>query len=235
MNRASLLFFVCAVLVSANVSAELSPQYRNWGNTAVQYLMMKQERADWPAVKTDAEAKTFIDLFWARRDPTPDTPANELRAQFESRVEEADRRFSYGKTVGSQTDRGIVYALLGKPTQVVTRVAPARSSSLGMSQFQRPVNIESWVYRNEAAERVIGTKNFDIAFDFHDEKFAAEFEFDGPSQRSFESTALVIAKAVIKRPFMTAADLASGADSRTVPLRLIVVADDAIAQDVLKR
>src|SRR5439155_13158748 len=91
-------------------------------------------------------------------------------------------------------------------------------------------------YRNEAAERVIGTKSFDFAFDFHDEKFAAEFEFDGPSQRSFETAALAIARAVLKRPFMTATDLVSGAESsRTVPLRLIVVADSTIAHDVLRR
>src|SRR5438045_1964431 len=40
----------------------------------------------------------------------------------------------------------------------------------------------------------------------------------------------------LKRPFMTATDLVSGAESsRTVPLRLIVVADSTIAHDVLRR
>ena len=236
MNRLPFLLTVALAAVAANALAQVSPEYRNWGNGAAHYLMMKQEKTDWASLRTDADAKAFIDLFWARRDPTPDTPVNELRQQFETRTAEADKRFTFAKTPGSQTDRGVVYVLLGQPTDIVTRVTRPRGSSGTMSQFQRPVTIETWVYKNEAAERVAGTKSFDIAFSFHDEKFAAEFEMDGPSQQSFDSTALAIAKAVIKRPFLTAAEMASGAESdRTVPLRLIVVTDDTIAHDVLRR
>ena len=46
----------------------------------------------------------------------------------------------------------------------------------------------------------------------------------------------MVAKAVLKRPFLTAADLASGGESdRTVPFRLIVVADSKTAYEVLRR
>ena len=230
MNRRPLWLTVCAAGIAASVFAQVSPQYRNWGNSAVRYLMMKQEKTDWVSLRTDADAKAFIDLFWARRDPTPDTPDNELRQQFETRIAEADKRFGFGKTPGSQTDRGLVYALVGEPTRIATRVVKPSGS-----QFQRPINIEAWIYRNEAAERVTGTKSFDIVFNFHDEKYAGEFQLDGQSQQSFDSTALAIAKAVLKRPFLTAADLASGAESRTVAFRLIVVADNTIAHDVLRR
>ena len=229
MNRKPLWLTVCAAGIAASVFAQVSPQYHNWGNSGVRYLMMKQEKTDWASLKADADATAFIELFWARRDPTPETPDNELRQQLERRIAEADKRFGFGKTPGSQTARGLVYALLGEPTQIVTGITRPRG-------FQRPINIEAWIYRNEAAERVVGTKSFDIAFDFHDEKFATEFELDGPSQRSFDSTALVIAKGVLKRPFLTAADLASGAESaRTVAFRLIVVADSTVAHDVLRR
>jgi GWxTD domain-containing protein len=229
MNRTTLRLAVCAALIAAGGLAQVSPQYRSWGDSAVQYLMMKQEKTDWASVKTDAEAKAFIDLFWARRDPTPDTPVNELRQQFETRMAEADKRYRFERTPGSQTDRGFVYVLLGQPTQIVNTVTPPRG-------FDRPFNIESWIYRNDAAERVTGTKNFDILFKFQDLKFGGQFEFDGQSQRAFESTALAIAKSVLKRPFMTAADLASGGVStRIVPFRLIVVADDATAHEVLRR
>jgi GWxTD domain-containing protein len=235
MNRTSLWLTVCAAGIAPSVFAQVSPQYRNWGDSAVHYLMMKQEKADWASLKTDADAKAFIELFWARRDPTPDTADNELRKQLETRIAEADKRFGFGKTPGSQTDRGLLYTLVGQPTQIVTRVTkpgPVGSTS----QFQRPLNIEAWIYRNEAAERVTGTKSFDIAFDFHDERNAGELALAGPSRRSFDSTALTIAKAVLKRPFLTAADLSSGAESaRTVAFRLIVVADSTIAHDVLRR
>jgi parvulin-like peptidyl-prolyl isomerase len=100
----------------------------------------------------------------------------------------------------------------------------------------RPVNLESWIYRNQAAERAVGTKSYDIVFTFHDDKFAGDFELDGTSQKAFLSTALNVAKSMVKRPFLTQADLAAGGDSRrTVPLRLIVVADSAIAHDILRR
>src|SRR5436190_494434 len=206
INRTPLWLTVCAAGIATSVFAQVSPQYRDWGNSGVRYLMMKQEKTDWASLKTDADAQAFIELFWARRDPTPDTPINELRQQIEPRIAEADKRFGFGKTPGSQTARGLAYALFGDPSQIVTRIT--RASGTAGALFQRPTHIEVWIYRNEAAERVTGTKALDIAFDFHDEKYAGEFELDRPSQQSFDSTALVMAKAVLKRPFLTAADLA---------------------------
>lgn len=229
MKRTTLSLTVCALFIAMAGLAQVSPQYRNWGESGMQYLMMKQEKTDWASVKTDADAKAFIELFWARRDPTPETPVNELRQQIEERMAEADKRYRFEKTPGSQTDRGLVYVLLGQPTQIVNTVTPPRG-------FERPFNIESWIYKNAAAERATGTKNFDIVFQFQDLKFGGQYEFDGPSQRAFESTALTVAKSVLKRPFMTAADLAGGgASERTVPFRLIVVADNAVAHEVLRR
>jgi len=235
MNRVSLWLTVCVTLIAANVFAEVSRQYRAWGDSALQYLMMKQEKMDWAALKTDADAKAFIDLFWARRDPTPDTPANELRQQLEARIADADKRYTFGKTPGSQTDHGLVYVLFGEPSQIVNRLT-TRGTAVGLQQFQRPVNVESWIYRGEAAERVAGTKSFDVMFAFHDEKMATELELDGPSRQSFDLTALAVAKRVLKRPFLTAADLASGGESvRTVAVGLIVVSDKALAYEILRR
>src|ERR1043165_5169863 len=167
MNRLALRLTVFTAVIAANAAAALSPQYRDWGNSAVQYLMMKQEKLDWSALRTDADAKAFIDLFWARRDPTPDTPANELRQQFEARIAEADKRFTFGKTPGSQTDHGLVYVLFGEPSQIAHGLTK-RGPVVGMNQFQRPINVETWIYRGEAAERVAGTQSFDPMFAFHD-------------------------------------------------------------------
>jgi GWxTD domain-containing protein len=233
MNRTFRWLIICALVSSPSVLAQLSPSYQGWGQTAVQYLMMLKEKTDWASVKTDADAKAFIELFWARRDPTPTTPANELRQQFENRIADADKRFSVGKMPGSQTDHGLVYVLLGEPTQIVTSVTRPQGSQFDSRRFQRPINFETWIYRGTAAEAVAGTNAFDIAFVFQDEKFGTEFELDGPSKRSFESSSLVIAKSVLKRPFLTAEDLAGSA--RTVPLRMIVVADRAVASDILRR
>jgi GWxTD domain-containing protein len=218
-----------------NVSAQLSRPYQQWGNTAVRYLMMKQEKTDWALLKSDADAKKFIDVFWARRDPTADTPVNELRQQFEKRTAEADERYRVNQTPGSLTDRGLVYVLLGPASQILNRAVPPSAPVGSLGQLARPINVESWIYRNEAAERPLGTKSFEIVFAFHDERFPGEFELDETSQKAFESSALNVAKSVLKRPFLTQADLAGGESGRTVALRLIVVADNAIAHEVLRR
>ena len=234
MNRALRCVTICAALIAANVYAQVSPQYTRWGDSGIRYLMMKQEKTDWAAVKTDADAQKFVELFWARRDPTPETPVNELRQQIEPRIAEADKRYGFRDTPGSLTDQGLVYVLFGEPTEIVTRVMKPVGSLRGMTQFQRPINVTLWIYRGGAAERIAGTKAFDVAFEFHDETAALEFELDGPSHKSFESTALALAKSVIKRPFLTAADL-TATGPRTVALRIIVVADLATARDILRR
>ncbi|HJQ37555.1 MAG TPA: GWxTD domain-containing protein [Thermoanaerobaculia bacterium] len=236
MTRPARWFAVIATFLAASAFAQVSPQYQNWGTSGIQYLMMKQEKIEWASLRTDAEAKAFIELFWARRDPTPQTPVNEARQQFESRIAEADKRYTLNKTPGSQTDHGLVYVALGEPSDILRRVLPPRAAPGTLGQFQRPTNVERWVYKNAAAERTIGTKAFEIAFDFHDEVYGGKYQLDEPSLRSFESTALNVAKTVIKRPFLTAEDLASGGVSdRMVPLRLIVLSDSAIAHDVLRR
>jgi GWxTD domain-containing protein len=234
MNRTALWLAALAALIAVDVVAEVSAQYRDWGNTGLRYLMMKQEQFDWASLKTDADAKAFIELFWARRDPTPDTPVNELRQQFETRIAEADKRFTVGKKPGSQTDHGLVYVFLGQPTRIVPDVLVPRGQEGSIRKLARPINVESWIYQNEAAERAVGTQSFDILFRFTDEKFGGEFELDGNSQRAFETTALALARRVVKRPFLTAAEL-GGESARTVPLRMIIVSDKATAYDILRR
>jgi GWxTD domain-containing protein len=236
MKRTASLVAVCTAFIAVNVFAQLSPQYQQWGNAAARYLMMKQEKTDWTLLKSDADARTFIEVFWARRDPTADTPVNELRQQFEKRTADANQRYGSTETPGSLTDRGVVYVLLGPASQIVSQAVPPRAPAGSLGQLARPINVESWIYRNQEAERALGTKSFEIVFAFHDEKFAGEFVLDETSQKAFESSALNVAKSVLKRPFLTQADLAAGGDSgRTVALRLIVVADTAIAHDVLRR
>src|SRR5262249_13173559 len=93
MNLIPLRLLLCAILVASIVPDQLSPAKQRWGESSVRYLMTRQERIDWAAVKSDADAKSFVDVFWARRDPTPETEPNELRQQIESRIAEADKRY----------------------------------------------------------------------------------------------------------------------------------------------
>ena len=77
---------LAAVLISASASAQVSYRYADWADGPVKFLMTKVEMKQWKTIHSDADAQAFIDLFWARRDPTPDTPRNEFRDEFDARV-----------------------------------------------------------------------------------------------------------------------------------------------------
>src|SRR5216110_2866493 len=97
------LLIVAAIAAFSAVSgfAALSPAKADWAKGPVQFLMTKDEVAQWNALQSDADADAFIALFWARRDPTPGTPRNEFRDEFERRVQYADQTFSTARQKGS--------------------------------------------------------------------------------------------------------------------------------------
>ncbi|MBN2417667.1 GWxTD domain-containing protein [bacterium] len=80
------------------------------------YIAAAEEIRVFKDVSTDERKKQFFE-FWADRDPTPTTPANELMEEYYRRVDFANRVF--GKfTAGWKTDRGRVYIILGAPDAV---------------------------------------------------------------------------------------------------------------------
>src|SRR6185436_16344941 len=110
-----------ALIVAAAATgafAALSDANTQFGNGATKFLMSREELAAWKSINNDKDAEAFIATFWARRDPTPGTPANEFRSEFEARAKYADEHFGEGRTKGSLTDRGRVFLLLGSPTVV---------------------------------------------------------------------------------------------------------------------
>src|SRR5687768_7185513 len=86
---ATMVLTVAAVGLAAN----LSKTFDEWGKGPAQHLMTKEEQKQWKSLNSDAQAQAFIDLFWARRDPSPATPQNEFRDQFDLIVKTADEQF----------------------------------------------------------------------------------------------------------------------------------------------
>jgi len=118
MNRIRLaVMLVVAVATGIPAFAALSPKFADWAKGPEQWLLTRDELRAWKNVKTDEEAQAFIDLFWARRDPTPGTFRNEFRENFETRVQYTDENYKSEKSKkrGSLTDPGRVYILLGPP------------------------------------------------------------------------------------------------------------------------
>ncbi|MEK6289708.1 MAG: GWxTD domain-containing protein [Acidobacteriota bacterium] len=93
---------------------ELKSVYKRWLDEDVQYIITDEERKAFKALKTDEERDQFIEQFWLRRDPDPDTPENEYKEQYFERIQYANEKFSSG-IAGWRTDRGRIYIMFGKP------------------------------------------------------------------------------------------------------------------------
>ncbi len=100
-----------------NVKPELKEAYKRWLNTDVAYIITKEERRAFQALTTDEERENFIENFWRRRDPDPDTEENEFREEYYERIAHANEHFTSG-IPGWRTDRGRIYITWGKPDSV---------------------------------------------------------------------------------------------------------------------
>lgn len=100
-----------------NVGKEMKDAYKKWITTDVAYIITKDEKKAFYALKTDEERENFIENFWRRRDPNPDTEENEYREEYYERIAYANEHFTSG-IPGWKTDRGRVYIAWGKPDSI---------------------------------------------------------------------------------------------------------------------
>lgn len=98
------------------VSKEASA-YKNWPDEEVRWIITEEEREAFKLLTNDEERERFVEGFWNRRDPTPDTVENEFRDQYYQRVMYANERFSSG-IPGWKTDRGRIYIVYGPPDEI---------------------------------------------------------------------------------------------------------------------
>ncbi len=99
------------------VKPELKEAYKKWRNTDVAYIITKEEKRAFDALATDEERENFIENFWRRRDPNPDTEENEYREEYYERIAYSNEHFASG-IPGWKTDRGRIYIAWGKPDSV---------------------------------------------------------------------------------------------------------------------
>jgi len=88
----------------------------DWVDSPVRYLLTDDDKRAFRALADDEARREFVDRFWKRLDPKPETVENELRAEFYRRVQYADARFSTESVRGSLSDRGMVFLVMGPPT-----------------------------------------------------------------------------------------------------------------------
>jgi len=102
---------------SRNFKDEVKRVYQDWVKKDVAYIITSEEKKAFTALKIDEERENFIEAFWRRRDPNPDTEENEYREEYYERIAYANEKFTSG-IPGWMTDRGRTYIAWGKPDSV---------------------------------------------------------------------------------------------------------------------
>jgi GWxTD domain-containing protein len=130
------------------VRQELKGAYKTWLDQDVAYIISDEERKSFKSLSNDEEREAFIEQFWLRRNPNPDSPDNEFREEHYRRIQYANDHFAAGKP-GWKTDRGHIYIAFGAPDS--TESHPSGGS------YQRPIEegggetstfpFELWHYR----------------------------------------------------------------------------------------
>lgn len=130
------------------VKNEVKKVYKDWLDKDVSYIITDQERKAFKKLETDEEREAFIESFWRRRDPDPDTDENEFKEEYYERIAYANEHYASG-IPGWKTDRGRIYIMFGKPNEVESHPAGGQyerpSYEGGGSTSTYPFEI--WFYR----------------------------------------------------------------------------------------
>lgn len=121
---------ISLLLTSLNLSAKKKDKYHQWLDEEVNLIITDAEKTEFKKLKKDKDKEYFIKLFWARRDPTPQTEKNEFKEEYYERLNYVKKGFYYGYKTGTKTDMGKVYLYFGKPARV----------------FRQDQRYEIWVY-----------------------------------------------------------------------------------------
>ena len=96
---------------------ELNSQYKKWLNEDVIYIITPEERRSFLHLSTNEEREQFIEAFWQRRNPDPDSPENTFKEEHYRRIAYANEHFASG-IPGWKTDRGKIYIMWGPADEV---------------------------------------------------------------------------------------------------------------------
>ena len=127
---------------------ELATPYKKWLEEEVPYIISDEERSAFLQLQTNEEREQFIEAFWQRRDPTPDTVENEFKEEHYRRIAYANERFASG-IPGWRTDRGRIYIIWGKPDEIESHPTGGnynRPDNEGGGQTETYA-FEQWRYR----------------------------------------------------------------------------------------
>jgi len=163
----------------AALKKELETPWKKWLNEDVIYIITDEERKAFKQLNTDEEREQFVEQFWLRRDPTPDTVENEFKEEHYRRIAYANERYASGAP-GWKMDRGRIYITFGPPDEIDdhpsggTYNRPTAEGGGETTTFP----FEDWRYRY-----IEGIGN-DIMIEFVDTSMTGEFHMTmDPSEK----------------------------------------------------
>jgi GWxTD domain-containing protein len=127
---------------------ELDSQYKKWLNEDVIYIISPEERSSFLHLTTNEEREQFIEAFWQRRNPDPDSADNSFKEEHYRRIAYTNEHFSSG-IPGWKTDRGRIYIMWGPADEVQTHPTGGtyeRPASEGGGETST-YPFEDWRYR----------------------------------------------------------------------------------------
>jgi GWxTD domain-containing protein len=163
----------------AQLKKELETPWKKWLDEDVTYIITDEERKAFKQLSTDDEREQFVEQFWLRRDPTPDTVENEFKEEHYRRIAYANEHFASG-IPGWRTDRGRIYITFGPPDE--------NDSHPSGGTYERPIAegggetstypFEDWRYRY-----IEGIGN-DVIIEFVDTTMTGEYHMTmDPSEK----------------------------------------------------
>src|SRR6266849_1207734 len=126
---------------------ELETPYKKWLDQDVTYIISDEERKAFKGLQTDEEKDQFIEQFWLRRDPTPDTEENEYREEHYRRIAYANEHYASG-IPGWKSDRGMIYIKFGPADETQSHNGGTEQRSIEEGGGQTSTYpYEKWRYR----------------------------------------------------------------------------------------
>jgi GWxTD domain-containing protein len=146
---------LAATLLTPGLAAaqKLDKDDKKWLDD-VRPIMLGDEEKIYKGLKEKADRIEFQKIFWARRDPDLATPENEFQTEYLEARAAADIRYRVSAQIGSSTDCGRTFILLGKPDEVQEEGA----ASPGLLAPQ------TWTYRDRPGQTFQGGRAV-VSFD----------------------------------------------------------------------
>lgn len=120
-------------------------KYTHWLKEEVALLISKEEQAEFMKLKTDEEKDKFIEIFWAKRDPSPATKENDFKDIWYERLEYVNKTYTRGHKKRWHSDMGRVYMFFGPPSQTTATAPRKREEAMGGAQLEPASQI--WIYQ----------------------------------------------------------------------------------------